>query len=168
MRISVKSYLGVAVLSILAGANASAQTSGQQILKAIPDQRVCQSQGLSIGSQPVKGTLCVTQGKFDHDSYAFDINGKVVLSGVDDDTTKGVTGNYNGQPVRLTCKPELKKPADDDPMVAGMAKSLASKPGVSEQQAHKMAVAMLTTEVGRQCLIEGGSQTLMDVSIYFD
>jgi hypothetical protein len=112
--------------------------------------------------------LCVTQGKFAHDNYAFDIDGDTVLSGIDDDTTKGITGNYDGQSIRLTCKPELKKPLDDDPMVTGMAKSLASKPGVSEQQAHQMAVAMLTTEVGRECLIEQADKVLMDVNVHFD
>lgn len=137
-------------------------------LKVVPGQTTCQSQDINVGSKAAKGRLCVTQGKFSHDKYAFDIDGQPVLSGIDDETNNGITGSYNGQSISLVCKPELKKPTEDDPMVAGMAKSLMSKPGVSEQQARQMASAMLTVEVGRQCLVEQDKQTLMDVSIHFD
>jgi len=139
-----------------------------QPLKAAPGHTVCEPGAFVIADQSSRGRLCITQGNMAHDKYVFDIAGEEVLSGIDDETTRGLSGHYRGVPINMVCKPEHKAPAEDDPMVASLSKGFMSHPGTSAEQAHQMAVLMLTTEVGRQCVVKQGEQVLMRVPIRFD
>jgi hypothetical protein len=159
------SAISLVALMCVAG---SVHASDVKVIKATSGRPACQTQELTVGSKSAKGKLCVTQGLFSHDEYTFNINRKLVLSGIDDETTQGIVGSYDGQRISMTCKPESKKPEDDDRMVAETTKSLMSKPGVSEQEAHGTAVAMFTIEVGRHCVVEQDSQLLMATDIQFD
>jgi hypothetical protein len=163
-------HIAGALMMILPSLIGTAQASDEGVLKAIPGKTVCQAQDIHLGSKVVQGQLCTLEGNFGHDKYIFDVAGEHVLAGIDDETTKGIAGSYNGDRINMTCKPEETKPAADDPMVASMAKSLMSKakPGTSEQEAHAMAMAMLTTEIGRRCTIDYKGQSVMNVSVHFD
>lgn len=136
-------------------------------ITAVPKKMVCSSLEIAVNGKAAKGQLCITEGMFAHDTYAFDIQGDKVLTGIDDETTKGLTGTYQGQSMSMVCTPELKAPKDDDSMVVSTEKSLMSKPGMTPERAHHLAVAMLTLEIGRQCVVKQGAQALMTVPVRF-
>ncbi|WP_431634708.1 hypothetical protein ACQVBX_13485 [Dyella sp. KULCS107] len=156
------------VLSLTAGPLLAEGVGAWKPLKAIPGHTACEPGKIVISDRSVQLSLCVTQGSMAHDRYVLEIAGEEVLSGIDDETSRGLSGHYQGAPISMVCKPEHKAPADDDPMVASLAKGFMSHPGTSAEQAHKMAVLMLTTEIGRQCVVRQGEQILMTVPVCFD
>ncbi|SDG96544.1 hypothetical protein SAMN04515659_3884 [Dyella sp. 333MFSha] len=144
----------------------AADTDGEP-LTAVPGRTVCQARPVAIGGKQVDAKLCVTEGSMSHDKYVVKIGWSTVVEGIDDETTKGIAGMYKGSPVSLTCEPQSKPPAADDPMVASMAKSMAARPDVTSEQAHDLAMKMLSTEVGRLCQFRQGDQDLMSVQVKF-
>ena len=166
----MKSYFVVfLVLSLVSIPVLAENADTGQPLKAVPGRTVCEPGKFTIADQPVQWRLCVTQGRMAHDRYVLEnAAGEEMLSGIDDETTKGLSGQYRGVPISMVCTPEHKAPADDDPMVASLAKGGMSHPGTSAEQAHHMAVLMLTTEIGRQCVVTQGERVLMRVPVRFD
>lgn len=134
---------------------------------AVPGKAVCSSADLALNSGQAKGQLCVTEGSFGHDRYAFAVDGDAVISGIDDDTTRGLSGTYKGQPLGMTCAPDIKTPADDDAQVVSLEKGLIEKHGMKPADAHNLAVSMATVEIGRTCMVKQAETVLMKVPVRF-
>lgn len=164
----VKFYTAVFLLLSTSSRVLAGGVDAGKPLIATPGKSVCKSETVVLADQPAQGRLCVTEGSMVHDRYVLEIGGQKVLSGIDDETTKGLSGYFRSVPINMVCESELKPPADDDPMVASLSKEFMSHPGTSTEQAHQTAVHMLSTEIGRQCVVKQGEQILMKVPVRFD
>ncbi|AIF47158.1 hypothetical protein [Dyella japonica] len=160
--------VGLALLSLTLSLCAFAEADGMApAIVAAPGRAVCSSADVALGGSPAKGQLCVTEGSFGHDRYVFDLDGTAVITGIDDETTRGLSGSYKGQSLGMTCAPDIKKPADDDSYVVGLEKSMVEKRGMKPADAHNLAVAMATVEVGRTCIVKQAEAVLMKVPVRF-
>lgn len=164
---TINQCVSLAVVGFVLSAPAMATEATGDPIASVPGRIVCQSRPVTIGEKSVDAKLCVTGGNFGHDKYAVKIGWSTVVEGIDDETTTGISGAYKGVPVALTCVPQHKAPAEGDSMVESMAKSLAGRPGTSPEEAHDMAVKMLTAEVGRLCTFRQGEHDLMAVQVNF-
>ncbi len=167
--IQADKYLSLAIVGMLLSSSVvAADVSGDPIV-AVPGREVCQERPVTIAGKQVDAKLCVASGNFGHDKYTVKIGWSRVVEGIDDETTKGIAGTYKGHAVGLTCVPQSKPPTkDDDAVVEAMAKSLEGRPDITPEQAHDIAVHMLSTEVGRVCSFRQGDQELMSVQVRFD
>lgn len=135
-------------------------------IAAIPGKTICQSTEQMRGNLLMKAELCVTQGNFSHDTYQLKIGGNTILKGIDDETTRGISSNYNGERIGLTCVPKHEAPTDISPeKVAAVQKMM---PKLSQEEAVKMAVLMDTVEVGRSCVVLLGNEPLIEVLVKFE
>jgi hypothetical protein len=157
----------VLVIAALVTAPAMATDVTGEPIVSVPGRTVCQSRPVTIDGKSVDARLCVTGGSFGHDKYAVEIGQSAVVEGIDDETTKGISGTYAGSAVALTCAPQHKVPAEGDPKVESMANAMAARPGTTPEQAHKLAVMVLTAEVGRLCTFRQGDKDLMSVQVNF-
>ena len=97
----------------------------------------------TIADKEVDAKFCITGGTFGHDKYAVKIGWSRVVEGVDDETTKGISGTYKGHVVGLICMSQNQPPnKDGEPAGVAMAKSMEGRPEVTPEQAHDMAVRM--------------------------
>jgi hypothetical protein len=151
----------------LSGHVAATDVSGDPIVAA-PSREVCQSRKVTIADKQVDAKLCVVSGYFSHDKYVVKIGWSKVIEGIDDETTNGVTGTYKGSTVGLTCVPQIKQPgAGQDAAVHAMAESMQEHGGAKPEQAHDLAVHMLSVETGRLCTFRQGDQELMAIQVDF-
>lgn len=151
----------------LSGHVAATDVSGDPIVAA-PGRQICQSRPVTIADKQVDAKLCVTSGNFSHDKYMVKIGWSKVVEGIDDETTNGIAGTYKGNAVGLTCVPQIKQPgADQDAAVDAMAKSMQEHGGAKPEQAHDLAVHMLSVETGRLCTFRQGDQELMAIQVDF-
>lgn len=144
---------------------ARAENSPQQI-NAVAGKEVCREQTASLGNQESKVALCVTEGTFAHDSYVLKIDGKTVLKGIDDETTKGISADYKNEKAQLTCAPLLQAPdAISEDKIAAFQKTM---PNLSHEEAKAEAIKTETVEVGRKCEAHVGTAPLINMDIVFD
>ncbi|WP_213947275.1 hypothetical protein [Luteibacter sp. dw_328] len=166
--IKKKVHLSLALISMaLSGHVSSADASGDPIVAA-PGREVCQVRPVTISDKQVDAKLCVTSGNFSHDKYSVRIGWSRVVEGIDDETTWGIAGTYKGNAVSLTCVPQVKQPGTDQgAAVDAMAKSLQEHGGDKPEQAHDLAIHMLSVETGRLCTFRQGDQALMAIQVDF-
>ena len=158
----------LALMSIPLSVCALADTDGMApAIVAVPGKAVCSSADVVLNGAPAKGQLCVTEGSFGHDRYVFAVDGDAVISGIDDDTTLGLSGTYKDQSLGMTCAPDIKRPADDDAHVVSLEKSLIEKRGMKPADAHSLAVSMGMVEIGRTCVVKQSETVLMKVPVRF-
>jgi len=110
-----------------------------------------------------KASLCVKGGSFSHDVYQLEIAGKVVLTGIDDETTKGLEADANGRHLRLACAPQL-EPNDT---MQGALKQMLLKQGKSEDEAEALARSMGMVETGRACTLAVDGSAVWQVGVVF-
>ena len=94
-----KSVLASFVLYGFAVFASCAADEKQLVIKAVPGKEICQSMIATIGERPVKSELCVGQGRFSHDTYTLKIDDKVLLKGIDDETTVGISSDYKNHKI---------------------------------------------------------------------
>jgi len=105
------------------------------------------------------------RGNFSHDTYLVKIDGKLVVKGIDDDTTKGVSASYQGSKVNLVCTPQNEGPTEVAPeRIASMQQNM---PQLTEEQAKSMVIMMQTVEVGRLCKASLNDQALFSAQVTF-
>jgi hypothetical protein len=154
-----------ASLSLPVCTPAHAAESATATLDAMAGKTACRASALA--SQPGKsGELCVTQGSFAHDIYEVRIDGASVVKGIDDATTAGIAGTYNGQPVRLTCTPVLSKPEHvTDAQIESMR---FANPQGTREQLIGLYQTLNTVETGRHCSIADNSAEWFAVDVRFE
>lgn len=136
------------------------------VITPIPGKAVCKSSSGAIKDISIKSELCVTQGSFSHDVYVLKINGKPVLKGIDDETTKGISSTFQNQKINLTCSPQHKAPNEvSQEKIEATQKAV---PNLSFEEARKMAIMMETVETGRLCIASSGENPFMTVQVNFE
>jgi hypothetical protein len=136
------------------------------VITPIPGKAVCKPSSGAINDKSVKSELCVTQGNFSHDVYMLKINGKPVLKGIDEDTTKGISSTFQNQKINLTCTPQHKGPSEvSQEKIETTQKAI---PNLSVEDARKMAIMMETVETGRLCIASSGESPFMTVQVNFE
>lgn len=159
-------FTGLAAVSVLFTSTMalSAEPASFTILPKA-GKTICQSGSNQIGDAAAKVELCVAQGNFSHDTYLVKIDGKLVVKGIDDDTTKGVSATYQGGKLNLVCTPQNEGPTEVAPeRIASMQKNM---PQLSAEQAKSMVIMMETVEVGRLCKATLGDQALFSAQVTF-
>lgn len=134
-------------------------------LIAEPGKFACRKQQIQFSSKSYQGELCVLQGRFAHDIYLFRVAGINTIKGIDDETTKGIVGNFMNEPLLLKCVPQHEVPDIADPDMVQFAKKM--KPDISDEDAKKIAINMKTVEIGRHCTIRHKEADIMSVMIEF-
>jgi hypothetical protein len=130
-----------------------------------PGKLTCQSSSSKIGEVTAKIELCVVAGNFSHDTYILNVDKKAVLKGIDDETTKGLTGTYQGEKITMTCVPQHEAPKEvSAATIAVYQKSM----NLSAEDAKKAAIIAGTVEVGRRCSARWGSTSLIEVQVSFE
>ncbi|MFL9880559.1 hypothetical protein PQR63_19340 [Herbaspirillum rhizosphaerae] len=160
-------FTGLAAVSVLMTTTLaiSAETAQFNIAPKA-GKTICQSGSSQIGDAAAKVELCVAQGNFSHDTYLVKIDGKQVLKGIDDETTKGVSVAYQSRKLNLVCTPQNEGPTDVAPeRVAAMQKNM---PKLSEAEAKAMVIMMETVEVGRLCKATLDDQALFAAQVTFE
>jgi hypothetical protein len=160
-----KTLLIPVALLMAQGAAFSAENSVLEIV-ATPGKTICQSKEQMRGNLPTKAEFCVTQGNFSHDKYQLKIGGNTILKGLDDETTKGISSNYNGEKIQLTCV--SKNEAATDISSGQFAAVQKMMPKFSQEEALKAAMLMETVEVGRSCVVQLGNESLIEVLVKFE
>ena len=136
------------------------------VITPVPGKAVCKSSSGAIKDASIKSELCVTQGSFSHDVYVLKINGKAVLKGIDDDTTKGISSTFQNWKINLTCSPQHQAPNEvSQEKVEATQKAM---PNLSIEEARKMAITMETIEIGRLCIASSGENPFMTVQVNFE
>jgi hypothetical protein len=124
---------------------------------------VCHVQQATLASGEVEVRLCVKQGSFSHDEYSVTLGESAVLKAIDDETSRGVEGSYQGKPISLRCEAKLRVPETASPGLVGALE----KKGLSHADAEKTVLHMETVEVGRLCVIREGTRELVKVLVEF-
>ena len=159
-------YSASLLLSLAAGAAQAAEPLAA--INAVPGKPVCHAAPASIDGKPVAAKVCVIGGSFSSDRYALILNGTVIVQGIDDQTTEGVAGSFDGQPVMLRCVPQSLYPkATPEETQAEVRRIL---PNASPEKVVETAtdVPAMGLELGRICTATRGAQALMAVQVLFD
>lgn len=138
----------------------------QLVITSTAGKPVCQSASMMLAEKSVKLELCVTQGNFSHDNYVLKIGERTLLKAIDDETTKGISSNYQNQKVNLKCVPQSKAP--DDVSQEKIEATQKIMPKLSLEEAKKMAILMETVEIGRLCTVSAENSPLMTVQVLFE
>jgi len=161
--------LSPALLGIALAVTSSAAFSSDGpalTIVAKPGKVQCRSKDQTINGAALAVELCVGEGSFSHDTYQVKIGGRAVLTGIDDQTTKGLVAAYQGEEVRLTCTPELEAPSEISPEeIAAVRKH---NPELSEAQARGVVMRISSVEVGRACVAKLAGRTVLEVQIKFE
>ncbi|MDQ1835133.1 hypothetical protein, partial [Massilia scottii] len=103
---------------------------------------------------------------FSSDKYSLKFNGKLILQGIDDQTTGGIAADYNGKHVMLQCAPQEVKgnaTADDVRKIV---------PSYSDAKVNELVELMKgstsSVEVGRLCAVSGENACIVNAQVFFD
>lgn len=135
------------------------------VITATPNKTECNSTLVTINEEPLKVELCVTQGNFSPDKYVLKFNGQVVLQGIDDETTIGITSTYKGKTVALKCVPQIIKTRATAEEIQKAVPSY-SKDKVNEI-ADLMSRSSFDIEIARQCVVTVGDKAVMKAQVIF-
>ncbi|MPV67675.1 hypothetical protein [Burkholderia sp. BE17] len=164
--ISVASAISLVVSIALAPQLAVADAPGAIRLDPVAGKEVCTA-GVGVPNTP-DGllSLCVKKGLFTHDQYEVKANGAVILKGIDDETTDGVSGSYSGRPIDLKCTPVLSAPDSvTDSQIESIRKSY---PTASRDQLKQHYMLLITLETGRHCVVRIEETSLLSVDLHFE
>lgn len=138
------------------------------VIKPTPGGEVC-SQRPPDGSAL---TLCVTMGTFAHDVYRLKLDGRVILEGIDDATTTGVTTVDKGRAWQLRCTPKNIFPKESpEETLAEVRRQL---PNATAAEAAKLAALLgpgpspMGIELGRDCVATDGGKPVLEAQVVFD
>ena len=152
------------VAQVMPKCGASAPVPDEATFDAVTNGTVCRTT-LLTGKIGKSAELCLTSGLFAHDVYALRIDGQPVAQGIDDETTHGIVGQYQGQSVRLTCQPKLDAPTSVSNDQIDSVRKL--KPDATRDELKKLYLSLNTTEVGRHCGVDSQSAELFSVDVRF-
>ncbi|MDG2524910.1 hypothetical protein P6166_06035 [Stenotrophomonas sp. HITSZ_GD] len=151
--------MALAMVAIgVAGAAAASDEAAKLVVH--PGGEHCATQELAALGQ---ASLCVKGGSFSHDVYTLKIAREVVLSGIDDDTTRGLETDSEGRHLRLVCAPRL-EPNDT---MKGVVKRMLLTQGKSEEEAETLAQRMGVVEAGRVCTLAADGTAVWQVEVVF-
>lgn len=157
-----RSIVMLALIGLAGAASAFDSTPGAS-LTPVANREVCAKEKLEIDGAKNRFALCVKSAMFQHDRYTLKIDGREVASGIDDETTQGVTGQSGERAVRLVCVPVLEKHGEPSP---GLIDAFVSK-GMSEEQARKSAELTTTVEAARNCAVSVNDAVRWNVRVEF-
>jgi hypothetical protein len=136
------------------------------VIKPAPNKSECKSVSVALDKVQVNSELCVSQGSFSHDQYVVKFNNEVVLQGIDDETTNGISSKYKGKAVSIKCAPQIIMPK------ATAQEIMKIVPVYSEARAKEiaglMADSFMPIEAGRLCSVEFEKASIMKVQVIFD
>jgi len=158
----VRSIVMLALIGV-AGAASAFDSMPSASLKPVPNREVCAKEKLEFDGAKHHVALCVKSAMFQHDRYTLKIDDRDVASGIDDETTQGVTGQSGERAIRLVCEPVLEKHGEPSP---GLIEAFVSK-GMSEEQARKSAELTTTVEAARNCAVSVNDAVRWNVRVEF-
>ena len=165
-----KSVLALLVLNIAYITNCFAADEKQLSVKAVSGKEVCQSKMVVIADISVKSELCVLQGSFAHDTYTLNIDGKVLLKGIDDETTVGISSDYKNHKISLVCAPQNVFPMATPEKTLAEVKRVMPNSTLEEvtEIANLLGPGPMSMEIGRMCNASSDSNHFMSVQILFN
>ncbi|WP_211442013.1 hypothetical protein [Collimonas humicola] len=165
MQRSAKILAIILTSSFLTAAAVGAEETSLKIAAAA-GKSVCESTVRQLGETSQKIELCVSQGNFAHDVYVLKIDGKSILKGIDDETTKGIVATQQGEKISLICVPQIEAPTEVAPeKIEAMQKLM---PALSADEAKKAAISIDSVETGRLCTAQRGDNSLISVQVVFN
>jgi hypothetical protein len=147
--------------------SASASAAQQLSITPVPGKETCAS--FPAGTHPLNPELCVVRGNFSHDVYVLNLQGHVVLKGIDDQTTAGIASNYNNQTLQLRCLPQNIFPKESpDATLKEVQRVL---PNATPEEAARMVELLgpgpMGMELGRLCTASSDGKTLLTAQVLF-
>lgn len=151
------------VLLAMAGTATASDSVPTASLRPAADREACASENLMLDGAKSQLALCVKSAMFRNDEYMLKIDGQSVATGIDDETTHGVTGQFGDRPVGLVCTPVHEKRGEPTP---GLVEAFMKK-GMSEEQARKTADLTTTVEAARDCAVSVSDTVRWNVRVQF-
>ena len=160
------------VLYLVASTAACAADTRPQSISAVPGKEVCSFTSATLGDKRVRPQVCVIRGNFSSDMYALKIDGKVVVHGIDDQTTAGISATFENRTLQLRCVPQEVFPkATPEETLAEVRRVL---PEGTEARVKELAELLGTgsgtggMELGRLCTGSADGNALIAVQVNFD
>lgn len=158
----LKSVLSTLALLAAIPAHAAQPAANAATLEAVSGKVVCRTAGAIDGKS---AELCVAQGMFAHDIYEVRVGDATAVKGIDDATTTGISGTFNGQTVSLKCDPVLSAP---DNLTDGQIEGFRfMKPSASREELKQLAIRVNTVETGRHCVARSTADDVFTVDVKF-
>lgn len=151
----------VFILAILAALPSAALAQAVPTVTPSPGKLACGNGSGQVGSAPAKLQICMQQSAgIGRDTYSFNIDGKQVLSAIDDDSVKGVAGTADKNRVFLSCTPQTRPPKEiSDIMIRTYQRTMK----VSAEKAREMIIKQESIEVARQCAARVNDKIVLEV-----
>lgn len=132
----------------------------------VPNQAACAAVTAKVNDAPTKVELCVLIGNFTHHQYGVKFNGRIVLQGIDDQTTQGINTSYEQKDVRLQCTPqEIRGNASEEEVRKTM-------PSYTEEKVKEIVDLMkgstMSIEAARLCTIDVDHAPVLKALVLFD
>ena len=135
-------------------------------ITATPQKTVCALSKFDFNEVPINVELCVTQGSLSPDKYVLKLNGEMVLQGIDDQTTLGISSTYKEKVISLKCTPQIiQRNATADDVRKTVPTYSDSK---VEQMVKLMKRSVLPVEVGRLCAAMSADRIIMKAQVFFE
>jgi hypothetical protein len=145
--------------------SASAGESRQLSMTPVPGIQSCVS--FPVGTNALNPELCVLQRLFAHHVYVLKLDGQPVLSGIDDETTTGITSVYKNQAVQLRCAPQ--EIFTKETLEATVKEVQRQMPTATTEEAAKIADLLWPgptgIELGRLCSATSNGETVLTAQI---
>jgi hypothetical protein len=136
------------------------------VITATPNKTMCALSKFNFKDAPINGEICITQGSFSPDKYVLKFNGEMILQGVDDQTTLGISATYKEKKISLKCTPQLIKGNATADEVHNTV------PTYSDSKVKDMVELMkgseLPVEVGRLCAVRSADDIVMKAQVFFE
>ena len=165
-----RSLLSAGLLQLAAVSAAHAADRAPQAIAAVPGKEVCVAGTATVAGNTAPTELCVTGGSFSHDLYALKIGGRTAVKGIDDQTTTGIAGTFNGAQLVLRCVPLELSPKGTP--AANLVEVRRVLPGATEARVQELANLLssipMGMELGRTCTASSDGQAIISAQVSFD